>query len=188
MTPRNDGGAATERLWSLAAALDHLCGFVADLAGFNGKSATLVIAAPAVMAPRSLIAAVVPVLVQLLRNAVTHGVEPPLTRLVRGKTLTGALNLSVVVESGAIVFVVTDDGRGVEPGMGADASPAAAAGRGLAGAMARLAPLGGTIRSLPCQAAGARFRVTVPIAGLEVPPRPQRVADAAQSANGGRGE
>ncbi|MCC6735837.1 MAG: hypothetical protein IT534_06880 [Bauldia sp.] len=155
---RTDAGA---RLWSVADALDHLRGFVADLAGFNGRSAALTIDASPVLVTPDLISAAVPALVQLLRNAIAHGIEAPMDRLMAGKPLTGALSLTATLAGGALRFVVSDDGRGVDPKVAA-AGPEAL-GRGIADAIGRVAPLGGRIAMLSGMPRGAAFALTLPL-------------------------
>jgi signal transduction histidine kinase len=154
--PRHD-----VRLWWVADALDHLRGFVAELAGFNGKSAILTIEATPVLVTPDLISAAVPALVQLLRNAVSHGIEPPMERLMAGKPLGGALSLTAGLSAGALRFVVRDDGRGVDPTV--LASGPEVLGRGFAAAIDRVAPLGGRIVMLSGMPGGVAFELTLPL-------------------------
>ncbi|MCW5714370.1 MAG: hypothetical protein KIT43_07665 [Bauldia sp.] len=166
-TPRNrrslPRAAASRdvRRWSVADALDHLRGFVAELAGFNGKSASLAIDATPVLVTPDLISAAVPALVQLLRNAITHGIEPPMERLMAGKPLGGALTLTAELTAGALRFVVRDDGRGVDPTVAA--SGPEALGRGIAGAIGRVSPLGGRITMLSGRPGAVSFALTLPL-------------------------
>jgi two-component system chemotaxis sensor kinase CheA len=53
-------------------------------------------------------------LIQILRNAVVHGIEPPEERIRRGKPPVGTITLSARQESSLVVLEVTDDGRGVD--------------------------------------------------------------------------
>ena len=53
-------------------------------------------------------------LIQILRNAVVHGIEPPEERVRRGKPPAGTITLSARQESSLVVLEVTDDGRGVD--------------------------------------------------------------------------
>lgn len=52
-------------------------------------------------------------LLHLLRNAVGHGIEPPDTRRLLGKSERGTIKLRVASEGTHIVLTVTDDGRGI---------------------------------------------------------------------------
>ncbi len=53
-------------------------------------------------------------LIQLLRNAVVHGVEPPAERVLRGKPATGTIRVAARQEGNLVVLEVADDGRGVD--------------------------------------------------------------------------
>lgn len=52
--------------------------------------------------------------VQLLRNAVIHGIEAPAIRIQRHKTATGCLKLSLHEENDCWVFTAEDDGNGID--------------------------------------------------------------------------
>ncbi len=53
-------------------------------------------------------------LIQLLRNAVVHGIEPPAERVLRGKSATGTIRVHARQEGNLVVIEVADDGRGVD--------------------------------------------------------------------------
>ncbi len=52
-------------------------------------------------------------LIHILRNAVAHGIEPPETRSLLGKSEKGQITLKAYSEGTHIVFAITDDGRGL---------------------------------------------------------------------------
>jgi len=54
------------------------------------------------------------VLMQLVRNSVAHGVEPPSERLSKGKSDTGTISLSVKQSGDRIHVKLRDDGRGLD--------------------------------------------------------------------------
>jgi len=54
------------------------------------------------------------VLLQLIRNAVVHGVEPPDERVSRGKNEIGIIRLSVKHSDNSIHIKLGDDGRGID--------------------------------------------------------------------------
>src|SRR5262245_4663144 len=113
---QRDSHPARERRWPLAAALAHLSGLVAEFAGRSGKPVSLSIdVPPGVLVSSAVVDAVMPVLVQLLRNAVNHGIEPSIYRVAGGKPLVGHVTLDVRLSQHAIAFAVKDDGRGVDP-------------------------------------------------------------------------
>ncbi len=105
-----------ERRWPLAAALAHLSGLVAEFAGRSGKPVALAIdVPPGILVSSAVVEAVMPVLVQLLRNAVNHGIEPSIYRVAAGKPLVGRVTLDIRLSQHAIAFAVKDDGRGIDP-------------------------------------------------------------------------
>lgn len=67
-------------------------------------------------------------LVQLIRNAVAHGVETPAERRSTGKSETGNIVLTVARRGDRIIFTCSDDGRGID----FDGVRRAAARRGVA--------------------------------------------------------
>lgn len=69
-------------------------------------------------------------LVQVMRNAVAHGIEPPAARMAAGKPEVGRVTLNVLRRGSRLGFVCRDDGRGVDAG----AVKARAAERGLTSA------------------------------------------------------
>jgi two-component system chemotaxis sensor kinase CheA len=53
------------------------------------------------------------VLLQLVRNSVYHGIEPPLERRAAGKDEEGLISLSITVRDGRVHIRLRDDGRGL---------------------------------------------------------------------------
>ncbi len=53
-------------------------------------------------------------LVQIIRNAVAHGIESPDERIAKGKPAEGRLKMSVTRAGGQVVFSISDDGRGFD--------------------------------------------------------------------------
>jgi two-component system chemotaxis sensor kinase CheA len=51
---------------------------------------------------------------QLVRNAVTHGVEPPASRLSRGQSARATLRLTAMIAGDRVRLAVEDDGAGVD--------------------------------------------------------------------------
>jgi two-component system chemotaxis sensor kinase CheA len=54
-------------------------------------------------------------LLHLIRNAVSHGLEPPAERAAAGKPPRGRIDLRAAAAGGAITIEVEDDGRGIDP-------------------------------------------------------------------------
>ncbi|CAN5561140.1 hypothetical protein BH10ACI1_BH10ACI1_10060 [soil metagenome] len=57
--------------------------------------------------------ALVEPLLHLLRNAVAHGIEPPETRRLLGKSEVGKIGLKIFSDGTHVNLIVTDDGRGI---------------------------------------------------------------------------
>ena len=60
------------------------------------------------------LAALQEALLQIIRNAVAHGIEPVSTRRAAGKDLTGRIELRVEHRSSKAVFTCSDDGAGID--------------------------------------------------------------------------
>jgi len=54
-------------------------------------------------------------LVQLLRNAIVHGIEPANERAMRMKPAVGTITIAARQEGNSVVVEVADDGRGIDP-------------------------------------------------------------------------
>jgi two-component system, chemotaxis family, sensor kinase CheA len=61
-----------------------------------------------------ILAAIQPALVQLVRNAVAHGIESPADRRAAGKQSSGKIALDISRRGGRLLFGCRDDGRGVD--------------------------------------------------------------------------
>jgi two-component system chemotaxis sensor kinase CheA len=55
-------------------------------------------------------------LLQLIRNAVAHGIEPPQVREAAGKPAEGSVTVTVSRRGGSLVFTCADDGGGIDFG------------------------------------------------------------------------
>jgi len=60
------------------------------------------------------LAAIQGALVQVVRNAVAHGIEPERERVAAGKPPLGQVSIAVVRRGRRVVFTAVDDGRGVD--------------------------------------------------------------------------
>ena len=54
------------------------------------------------------------ILVQLVRNAVAHGIETPEERIKHNKSEEGCINLSSHIENNHLIITLRDDGRGIQ--------------------------------------------------------------------------
>ena len=64
--------------------------------------------------PNNLNSTVKEIVIQLLRNAIVHGIETPTVRLVAGKDETGLLTLNMSEENRNLVITLQDDGAGID--------------------------------------------------------------------------
>ena len=85
-----------------------------DLAAAAGKEVTLEIADRGVEADRAVLDALREALLQLLRNAVDHGIEPPATREQFGKPRRGRIRVDAELRGDRLLVTVADDGAGLD--------------------------------------------------------------------------
>lgn len=64
--------------------------------------------------PARLQSAVKEISIQLLRNAVVHGVETPTERTSSGKSAVGTIDLEIKNEADSLVITLQDDGQGID--------------------------------------------------------------------------
>ena len=94
--------------------LDRFPRMVRDLARELGREVDLVCTGRDTEFDRSLLEHLGDPLVHLLRNAVDHGIEPAEERIAVGKPRRGNLTISVSRDRDNVLFVVEDDGKGID--------------------------------------------------------------------------
>lgn len=95
--------------------VDFLSQFAQDIAERQGKLVQVDASRFETVEYRdSLKTALKEISLQLLRNAIVHGVETPSERFTIGKSETGTIKLSLTKSDDKIVFVVEDDGAGID--------------------------------------------------------------------------
>lgn len=97
---------------------DGVAGFprlVRDLARDLGKQARLDIAGAGVQVDRDILEKLQAPLNHLLRNAIDHGIEPPVERQAAGKPPVATIRLEARHQAGLLSISVADDGCGIEP-------------------------------------------------------------------------
>jgi two-component system chemotaxis sensor kinase CheA len=87
---------------------------VRDVAQALDRQATFESKGGEVRLDAQVLAAVQAALVQLVRNAVAHGIESPAERTLAGKPPAGRVAIEVARRGKRITFVCRDDGRGVD--------------------------------------------------------------------------
>lgn len=85
-----------------------------DVAGTLKRNVVFEIRGGEVRLDAQVLAAVQNALVQVVRNAVAHGVEPESERIAAGKPGAGRVTVDVVRRGRLVAFVAADDGRGVD--------------------------------------------------------------------------
>lgn len=98
---------------------DYLIQFAKDIAERQNKQVEIDVSKMAgVYIPKRLSVAVKEVCVQLLRNAIVHGIADSETRVQNGKDPVGRISLSFQANAGEdnnhFMFMVEDDGRGID--------------------------------------------------------------------------
>lgn len=88
---------------------------VRDLAASEGKEVTLELVGVDAQLDRAILDSLPDLIVHLLRNAVSHGIEPPAEREAAGKPRAGRIVLRGEAHGTGVTLTVADDGRGVAP-------------------------------------------------------------------------
>ena len=160
---------------------------VRSVAALYGREVSLEVRGEAVAVDPVLLGGLQGALVQLLTNAIIHGIESPEERLRVGKLRAGLLQLTAERTPQRITVVLTDDGRGfdvdalrtaadqdhgdaVDIAMRSGVSTAstlglhAGRGQGLGAARATVEAQGGTMTVTMTPGRGARFQLDLPAA------------------------
>jgi two-component system chemotaxis sensor kinase CheA len=87
---------------------------VRDLAATSHKEVDLEIAGGEVEADRAVLDGMRETLLQLVRNAVDHGIELPDARAAAGKTRKGRVRIAAGLQGDRILVTVSDDGAGLD--------------------------------------------------------------------------
>jgi chemosensory pili system protein ChpA (sensor histidine kinase/response regulator) len=96
---------------TLAGRLDRA---VRATAAQETKRVDLALAGEEVELDRAILAGIADPLLHLLRNAVSHGIEPPAVRSRRGKSEIGRVEVRARLEGSQVAIEVADDGAGLD--------------------------------------------------------------------------
>lgn len=88
---------------------------VRDLSKQLGKQVRFEILGREVRLDRSVLESLVDPLLQLMRNALDHGIEDIETRIEKGKQGPGKISLRLVQHNDRVRIILEDDGRGLDP-------------------------------------------------------------------------
>jgi two-component system chemotaxis sensor kinase CheA len=87
---------------------------VRDTAPSLDKEATFSAWGGEVRIEAAVLSVVLSALIQMVRNAVAHGIEPPTERVRLGKPRAGHIELEVTRRGNRVAFTCRDDGRGID--------------------------------------------------------------------------
>src|SRR4029453_3147585 len=87
---------------------------VRDLARENGKRVKLELRGQSTEIDKYLIERMMDPVLPLVRNAVSHGIEPPDVRIAHGKSPEGTITLSAAAVGDMVTLEVADVGTGVD--------------------------------------------------------------------------
>ncbi len=93
---------------------DRVASAVGAQARREGREVRLAVSGEETAIDRRVAEGLVDPVLQLARNAVTHGIEPVAERTARGKPAVGLVQLAAQPRSGGLRLVVQDDGAGVD--------------------------------------------------------------------------
>ena len=171
---------------------------VRDLATASGRQIELVIEGAEVEIERALLERLVDPLLQLVRNAIGHGIESPEARYAAGKPDWGTVIVRAIPQSEGVNIEVEDDGTGgdldalrqlaSERGLTADeaedvarlvfeaglstaeqVTPISGRGIGLDVVRSRVRELGGTVDVTTTRGVGTLFRIHLPKMSVQAP-------------------
>ncbi len=86
---------------------------VRDTAKQTGREVNIVIEGENTDLDKSILDALAEPMMHLLRNAVDHGIEPPLERAAAGKSPEGTIRLKAYHQGNQVVLEISDDGSGI---------------------------------------------------------------------------
>lgn len=87
---------------------------VRDTAKQIGREVNIIIEGENTDLDKSILDALAEPMMHLLRNAVDHGIEPPLDRAAAGKSPEGTIRLKAYHQGNQVVVELSDDGRGID--------------------------------------------------------------------------
>jgi two-component system chemotaxis sensor kinase CheA len=85
-----------------------------DTAKAIGREVNVVIEGASTDLDKSILDALAEPMMHLLRNAVDHGIEPPLERAAAGKPPEGTIRLDAYHQGNQVVIEISDDGAGID--------------------------------------------------------------------------
>jgi two-component system chemotaxis sensor kinase CheA len=87
---------------------------VRDLARDNGKRVHLQLTGQSTEIDKFLVERMMDPVLHLVRNAISHGIEPPDARVAAGKPVDGTIRLGAATAGETVIIEIADDGRGID--------------------------------------------------------------------------
>jgi chemotaxis protein histidine kinase CheA/ActR/RegA family two-component response regulator len=88
---------------------------VRDIAQDEGKEVNMLVSGGETKVDKTIFEIITDPLMHMIRNAVSHGIEPEAERKALGKDPVGTLILNARHEGNSIIIEIEDDGRGMDP-------------------------------------------------------------------------
>jgi len=110
------GAVGKVRLTPLAPLFGRFPRLVRETARTLGKTVDFACEGGEIEVDKAIVDGLFEPLLHVLRNALDHGIEAPDMRQAAGKPEAGTLRLSARTAGEQVIFAVTDDGAGVDPG------------------------------------------------------------------------
>ena len=108
-------GVMRVRMVQIGEIFERMRFVVRDLAREGGKHVILDVLGRETEIDKFLVERMMDPLLHLVRNAVSHGLEPPDERQTQGKAREGRLTLQAMTTGENVVIEIADDGRGIDP-------------------------------------------------------------------------
>ena len=102
------------RMVQIGEVFERMTFVVRDLARESGKKVFVQLSGGETEIDKFLVERMMDPLMHLVRNAVSHGIEPAAEREAQGKRREGLLSLSAMTAGEKIVIKIADDGRGID--------------------------------------------------------------------------
>jgi two-component system chemotaxis sensor kinase CheA len=111
------GAIMQVRMMAVSFVFQRFPRLVRDISRKLGKEVQLVLEGEQTEADKNIVESLADPLIHILRNSLDHGIEMPEVRRACGKPETGTIKIRASQESDTVVIEITDDGKGIDPGV-----------------------------------------------------------------------
>ena len=102
------------RLVPLASIFDRFPRMVRDIAQDEGKEVALDVSGTDIQLDSKVVEKIKTPIVQIVRNAISHGIESPESRDKSGKPRIGQISIEAARDKGRVKVAISDDGQGID--------------------------------------------------------------------------